>query len=192
MESAAEPDGDVHDATYHPAVETSVALRPACQDDLWLFERLATDPDAGGPFNWSGYKGVTAIRHQFDENGLIGADGGRLIVTNEETVIGNVAWNRVAYGTPEWSCWNIGISLLPEHRYQGFGTKAHFLLVAYLFNTRPVERIEAYTDVENVVEQRALATVGFTKEGVLRAVQFRDGRWRDVLMYSILRQEFAS
>jgi hypothetical protein len=35
-------------------VETEpVSLRPARLDDLWMFERLATDPDAGGPFNWS-------------------------------------------------------------------------------------------------------------------------------------------
>ena len=52
-----------------------VALRPACSDDLWVFERQGTDPDAGGPFNWSGFKGVTSIKNQFDENGLIGPDG---------------------------------------------------------------------------------------------------------------------
>jgi RimJ/RimL family protein N-acetyltransferase len=174
------------------AVETKpVGLRPACSDDLLIFERQAADPEAGGLFNWSGFKGLTTVKNQFDENGLIGPDGGKLVVTNDDEVIGSVAWTRVAYGIPEWNCWNIGISLLPEHRKQGLGTKAQFLLVSYLFDTRPVERIEAYTDVENVPEQKALAKVGFVKEGTLRSVQFRDGRWRDVIMYSLLRREFT-
>ena len=54
-----------------------------------------------------------------------------------------------------------------------------------------VERIEAETDVENVAEQRALERAGFTREGVLRHAQFRAGRWRDSVIYSILRAEVS-
>jgi RimJ/RimL family protein N-acetyltransferase len=50
-------------------------------------------------------------------------------------------------------------------------------------------RIEAHTDVENFAEQRALEKAGFTREGVLRSVVFRDGRWRDALSYSVLRDD---
>ena len=50
-------------------------------------------------------------------------------------------------------------------------------------------RIEAHTDVENIAEQRALEKAGFTREGVLRGVVFRDGRWRDSLSYAVLRDD---
>ncbi|WP_231976393.1 GNAT family N-acetyltransferase [Streptomyces sp. 3214.6] len=43
--------------------------------------------------------------------------------------------------------------------------------------------------MENLAEQRALEKVGFTREGVLRSVVFRDGRWRDGVSYSVLRDD---
>jgi RimJ/RimL family protein N-acetyltransferase len=168
--------------------EASVLLRPATADDLWVFERQAVDPDAGGTFNWSGYRDIRATRRRFDDNGLITPDGGCLVVEHDGAAAGTVVWGTTHYGTPAWWCWNIGISLLPEHRGKGVGTRAQRQLVAYLFATGPVQRVEAYTDVENLAEQRALEKAGLTREGVLHATQFRDGRWRDLVMYAIVRR----
>lgn len=164
-----------------------MVLRPATADDFWLFERQAVDAHAAGTFNWSGFRDARATRRRFDENGLIAPDGGSLIVESDGAVVGTVSWTKVYYGTPTWWCWNIGISLLPEYRGKGVGTLAQKQLVDYLFDTGPVQRVEAYTDVDNVAEQRALEKAGFTREGVLRSTQFRAGRWRDLLVYSVVR-----
>ncbi|MEJ3747687.1 GNAT family protein [Actinomycetes bacterium KLBMP 9797] len=172
--------------------DVRVALRPAVAADFWLFERQAVDPGAGGVFNWSGFKDVGRMRRRFDENGLVGPDDGCLIVVAGETVAGTVVWHKAVYGAPAWSCWNIGISLLPEHRGRGVGTRAQRQLVSYLLDTTPVTRIEAYTDVENHAEQRALEKAGFVREGTLRSTQFREGRWRDMVIYSVLRDEARS
>jgi aminoglycoside 6'-N-acetyltransferase len=169
-----------------------VDLRPALASDFWLFEVQAVEPSAGGPFNWSGYKSLAALSRRFEEHGLIGPDDGLLIVVHDGTAAGTVVWKRVTYGSPVWSCWNVGISLLPAARGKGVGTLAQRLLVSYLFDTAPVERIEAHTDVDNLAERRALEKVGFVKEGVLRSTQFREGRWRDVAIYSLLRSEYRS
>jgi RimJ/RimL family protein N-acetyltransferase len=45
--------------------------------------------------------------------------------------------------------------------------------------------------VQNVAEQRALERAGFTREGILRHTQLRAGRWRDNVIYSILRAEVS-
>lgn len=164
-----------------------MVLRPATADDLWLFERQAVEPDAAGVFNWAGYRDARAARRRFEENGLITPDDGCLIVEADKGAAGTVVWRKVTYGTPLWWCWNIGIALLPEHRGKGIGTAAQRDLVAYLFDTSPVQRVEAYTDVENTAEQRALENAGFTREGVLRATQFREGRWRDLVVYAQVR-----
>lgn len=169
---------------------TDVELRPAREDDLWIFERQASDPDGAGVFNWSGYRNLAATKRRLREDGFLGADDGCLIVSCGIEVVGTVVWKKVTYGTPSWSCWNIGISLLPEHRHKGIGTISQAALVAYLFNNTLVQRIEAFTDIENVAEQRALEKINFTREGVLRSTQFREGRWRDLYMYSILRSEY--
>ena len=173
----------------NPEDGTSVQLRPVREEDLWLFARQASEPESAGEFNWSGFKSTARIRHQFEQDGLLGPDGGRLIVVREDQVAGNVNWLRATYGVPEWWCWNIGIALLPDFRGRGLGTAAQRLLVHYLFGSTPAVRVEAYTDVKNVAEQRALEKVGFAREGVLRAVQFRTGEWRDMVMYGVLRTD---
>ena len=83
----------------------------------------------------------------------------------------------------------MGITLLPGARGQGVGTEAQRQLVRYLFAHTLVMRIEADTEAENIAEQRALEKAGFTREGVLRSVAYRDGQWRDGVRYSILRGE---
>jgi RimJ/RimL family protein N-acetyltransferase len=52
-----------------------------------------------------------------------------------------------------------------------------------------VERLAAFTDVENVPAQQVLESVGFQREGVLRRAMFRDGAWRDIAIYGVLRGE---
>ncbi|MFF4102605.1 GNAT family N-acetyltransferase [Streptomyces sp. NPDC001903] len=47
--------------------------------------------------------------------------------------------------------------------------------------------MQAWTDVRNLAEQRALEKAGFTREGVLRGAQWRGGRWHDQVLFSILR-----
>ena len=46
--------------------------------------------------------------------------------------------------------------------------------------------------MENLAEQRALERAGFTREGGLRHAQFRDGEFRDLVLYSRLRGDRPS
>jgi aminoglycoside 6'-N-acetyltransferase len=169
----------------------TVRLRPLRADDFPMLERQATDPEAGGRFNWSGFKDVARVRRQFEQDSLIGADEGLLVVECDGEAAGKVTWAKNTYGTAQWWCWSIGIGLLPEYRSKGVGTQAQRLLVTYLFDTTTAERVEAYTDVDNEIEQRALEKVGFTREGTVRSAQFRGGRWCDIYVYGLLRGDFA-
>ena len=111
------------------------------------------------------------------------------MVVREQERLGFVGWRKITAG-PASYYWNMGIGLLPEARGKGAGTAAQRELVRYLFAHTQVRRLEADTETENVAEQRALEKVGFTREGVRRAIVFRDGEWRDSVVYSILREEF--
>jgi ribosomal-protein-alanine N-acetyltransferase len=77
-----------------------------------------------------------------------------------------------------------------------WGTGANFeakALAAHLgFRALGLERLGAYADVRNGRSQTALAKVGFTREGVLRAWHRHGGEPRDVAMYSLLREEWAA
>jgi aminoglycoside 6'-N-acetyltransferase len=172
-----------------------VSLRPATLDDVAFLVRQYS-AEASGPWNWFGFRSENEIRRRLDDDGLLGADHGKLVVEvagdGGPTAIGDVSWHAVDYGPPPTSrCWNIGITLAPEWRGQGYGTRAQRLLAEHLFATTVVERVEASTDVENTAERRALERAGFSLEGVLRRAQFRGGSWRDMALYSLTRGEMS-
>jgi RimJ/RimL family protein N-acetyltransferase len=165
-----------------------VMLRPVKEDDLPVLDRFLMEPEASGPFEWHGWWDPGRFRRGWDENGLLGADAGYLMVVRGADRLGFVAWRKVVTSRGSF-CWNMGILLLPEARGRGYGTEAQRQLVRYLFAHTQVVRIEADTEITNIAEQRALEKAGFTREGVLRSYGFRDGRWRDGVLYSILRDE---
>jgi len=104
--------------------------------------------------------------------------------------IGHVGWHEVHYGPlPKSRAWNIGISLIPEARGQGYGGLAQRLLADDLFASTDANRVEASTDVENLAEQRALEKAGFVREGIQRGAQFRARSHHDVVTYSRLRED---
>ena len=82
---------------------------------------------------------------------------------------------------------DIGISLRPEHRGRGHGSRAQRMAAEYLFRTFPVHRVQASTDVTNIAEQKALERAGFVREGIIRGAQWRQGEWHDLVSYARLR-----
>jgi RimJ/RimL family protein N-acetyltransferase len=165
-----------------------IALRLVREDDLPLIDSLLQDPEMAGEYSWFGWFDVRRWRRGWDENELIGPDGGTLIVTQGDQPLGVVTWSR-RQSTPAGYGWEVGIALLPAARGHGYGTQAQRLLARYLFAHTPVQRISAATDADNIAEQKSLEKAGFTREGVLRGIGWRDGAWRDGVMYSLLRTD---
>jgi RimJ/RimL family protein N-acetyltransferase len=163
-------------------------LRPVAEDDLAVIERLTGDPEASGEHSWFGWFDPRLLRRRWEETGLLTDDGGSLMVVRAEERLGFVAWTRNQTTRTSY-CWNIGIGMLPNVRGLGYGTEAQRLLVDYLFAVTQVNRIEAVTEISNTAEQWALSKAGFTREGVLRGYGFRDGGWRDGVIYSVLRDD---
>jgi RimJ/RimL family protein N-acetyltransferase len=165
-----------------------VSLRPVSEDDLSWLASLRDGPAATGPHEWHGWSDPHWERRQWADSGLLGDNAGTLIVQHGTDRAGSVSWRRVQTGPTAFN-WAIGIGLAPESRGRGYGSAAQQLLVRYLFAHTQANRIEAVTEITNVAEQRALEKAGFTREGVLRGTTFRQGRWHDQVIYSVLRDE---
>lgn len=162
-------------------------LRPVAEADLPVIERLRTDPGLCGPFLWAGWSDPHRFRRRFEQDGMLGEDNGTLAIASGAGLLGIVSYRRVTAASL-W-CWSIGISLLPEARGRGAGSRAQRLLADYLFAHTTANRIQAETEAGNLAEQRALEKAGFTREGVMRGVGFRDGRYRDEVLYSVVRSD---
>lgn len=165
-------------------------LRPVEQRDLPMFRRFLIEPGLVG-LDWAGYRDPETSARRLASDGYLGHDDGRLMVDDgsADEAAGFVSYRRKTYATVDH--FEIGIALLPERRGQGVGWRAQALLCEYFFAHTAVQRIEASTHAENLAEQRSLEKAGFRLEGVMRAVEFRGGQWRDGCLYSRLRSDPA-
>ena len=167
-----------------------VHLRPFRESDLEVLTRFGTDPDFSAPYEWSGFRSPDEFRRRWEEDGFLGKDPHQLAVAQpDESIVGWVMWRDPNLFGREGRVWEIGVLLAPEHRGRGAGTEAQRLLAAHLFDTTTTHRICAYTEADNLAEQRSLEKCGFRREGVLREAGFRGGRWRDVVVYARLRDD---
>jgi RimJ/RimL family protein N-acetyltransferase len=163
-------------------------LRAFTEGDLPFLDRLCTDPDALGEFEWPGFGDPRARRKRWETDGYISAESTAVaIVRADDTVVGIATWK--PRGFPSGVTYEIGVGVVPEHRGQGVGTKAQQLLVDYLLDRTTANRIEALTNGGNLGEQKALERLGFRKEGIMRGRSFQHGKYVDVLVYGILRSE---
>ncbi len=79
-----------------------------------------------------------------------------------------------------------------EDRGRGYGTEALELLADFAFTSLGLERIELEVHMDNAAALRCYQKAGFTLEGVKRHAYYNDGRFTDLGMMSILREDWQS
>jgi RimJ/RimL family protein N-acetyltransferase len=89
------------------------------------------------------------------------------------------------------ACTEFGI-MIGEKSYwdRGFGTEAVRLLVRHGFETLNLNRIYLRVLETNPRAIRAYEKAGFSHEGRQRQAEFRNGKYIDLLVMSLLRSEF--
>jgi len=75
-----------------------VTLRLVSEDDLPWLASLRDGPAATGPHEWHGWSDSQWERRQWAESGLLGEDGGPLIVLHGTDRVGSVSWRKVQIG----------------------------------------------------------------------------------------------
>jgi RimJ/RimL family protein N-acetyltransferase len=162
---------------------TDVTLRRVREEDLDFLERLIGDPEWSGEFLWYGASDVGRVRRRWAENGLLDENGLCVqVVAGGQERLGLVTWRKLVTGSVS-HCWEIGITLAPDARGRGHGAAAQRALAEHTL----LNRVQAVTEIDHLAEQRSLETAGFAREGVMRGYGFRDGRWRDAVLYAVVR-----
>jgi len=87
----------------------------------------------------------------------------------------------------------LGIAI-HEERYwnRGLGTDAVRTLVDGAFRARPLVRIELTVLPENARAIRCYERAGFAREGVMRRYIYQNGSYADVVLMSVLHEEWAA
>jgi ribosomal-protein-alanine N-acetyltransferase len=87
----------------------------------------------------------------------------------------------------------LGYRLSPAYWGQGYASEAAQALVTFGFSTLGLHRIYALCHPDNAGSQRVMEKLGMRYEGHLREDwRYRDGVWRDSLLYAILAQDWLA
>lgn len=103
---------------------------------------------------------------------------GKLIGT-----IGYMWWNR------ENSSAEVGYSLARDFWNQGLMTEALAAAIDFSFDEWHLHRIEAQHETDNPASGAVMRKVGMRMEGTLRGRLYNKGRYVDVALYAILRED---
>ena len=86
----------------------------------------------------------------------------------------------------------VGYEISKDYWGQGIASEALEAVVKYGYHHLQLERIEALIEPENVPSQRLVEKQGFIREGLLRHYEFARGKFDDLYMYSIIKEDFQS
>jgi RimJ/RimL family protein N-acetyltransferase len=168
-----------------------ITLRPIQETDWTLIEEWGQHREGlWGPFQRFQMDHVPSLRQAYERSRLLTRESGFLLIETLENkqVIGYVRYTLIPYPDGDMPHPEIGFGIPAAHAHgKGFAKEAVGLLVDYLFAGYPTERISAFTETENIPAQRVMEAVGFQLEGTLRRAMFRDGHWRDMAVYGMLR-----
>jgi len=162
--------------------DKNVNLRVVEKEDLSLWAEWVNNPELYGEYLPLRQRSKTDLEKQYDKSP---PEAKRFFIEKKDgTKVGGIIH------FPVGELLEIGYALIPSERGKGYCTEAAMIIVDYLFLSRDIVRIQAYTDVRNVASQKILEKAGFKREGVIRKSMFIRGEWRDRYLYSILREEW--
>jgi len=107
----------------------------------------------------------------------------------DDKVIGEVSLKSIKWFNRKAE---VSIFIIPEYQRQGMAKSALKLLMKHAFDTFNLHRLEAEVFEYNAVSKSLIEKLGFKLEGVLREARYYNGKYWDILKYSILEDEFRN
>jgi [ribosomal protein S5]-alanine N-acetyltransferase len=84
---------------------------------------------------------------------------------------------------------DIGYELSQNHWGKGIASEALEAVIKHGFQVMNIQRIQALIELPNVPSQRLVEKHGFIREGLLRKYEFTRGKFDDLYMYSLLKED---
>jgi ribosomal-protein-alanine N-acetyltransferase len=167
-----------------------VRLRiPREEDARRLFE-LASDAEVTRFFSWGPYEEEAEALAWLQTLPARRGDGVALelaIADSDDWVIGITGVLEVSKRDRRAV---VGTWLGQAYWGTGANAESKALVARLVFEQLRMERLGAWADVRNPRSQRALERLGFVREGTLRAFHRHGDERRDVIAYSLLREEW--
>ncbi len=112
-----------------------------------------------------------------------------IVRKDQDRLVGTIGY---MWYQPENNSAEIGYSIARDCWNQGFMTEALAEVIRYSFENMGMNRLEAQHEKDNPASGAVMRKNGMVHEGTLRSRLYNKGRYVDVEIYSILRQEYLS
>ena len=82
--------------------------------------------------------------------------------------------------------------LIGNHKFWncGYGTEAMLLLLDYAFNHKNLHKVQAIVLKDNIASLKMHKKLGYIEEGLLRENIYKDGKYKDQVILSLLKSEY--
>jgi [ribosomal protein S5]-alanine N-acetyltransferase len=168
----------------------SLSLRYATVGDVPALFELGSDPEVTRFFSWGPYTSPAQPADYVESVSAARERGERL----EFLIIGPDSEPIGVTGLSELSRRDrravVGTWLGRRHWGTGANRESKALVARLAFGALGLTRLGAYADVENPRSQAALIGLGFEREGVLRSWHRHGARVRDVVLFSLLKDDW--
>jgi ribosomal-protein-alanine N-acetyltransferase len=168
----------------------TLTLRYATAADAPALLKLGSDDEVTRFFSWGPYSslaepagyiaGLSGERERGERLDflIVARDGGAVGVTG------------LSEHSPRDRRAIVGTWLGRAHWGTGANAESKALIAHVAFRLLGLERLGAYSDVDNARSQVALERLGFAREGILRRWHRHGDRVRDVVLYAWLREDW--
>jgi RimJ/RimL family protein N-acetyltransferase len=168
-----------------------IELRLIREDDLDLLYQALSNIDTRGDFFPTGVSSETSLRAEFSKTGFWDTEEGMLLmVTDSGEIVGEIEYFPITH-------YLVGYELSyqlfgSQHAGKGYTTEAVNLLVDYLCGRKRINRIQLNIHPGNGASRKVAEKCGFQFEGLMRGCWFHQGKYHDLEIWSLLREEAAN
>jgi RimJ/RimL family protein N-acetyltransferase len=170
----------------------TLCVRIPREDDAAALFAEASNPEVTRWFSWGPYGSQAEARSYLARLASQRVRGEHLDLVVEHLDAGPIGITGLGEFAPRDRRATIGTWLGRAWWGTGANREAKALMCHLAFALLGLERLGAYSNVEHERSQRALTRIGFQREGVLRRYHRHGGASLDVVVFGLLRAEWAA
>ena len=182
------------DYTYMPELTTPrLRLRKLTMRDAEDIYRYGRDPEVARHVLWDAYRSIgearAYLRYMLRKYRAHEPASWGIELRETGAVVGTIGfmWIQEDNAAAE-----VGYSLARDQWNKGLMTEALQAVIDYGFGRLNLNRIEAQHETTNPASGAVMRKCGMLHEGTLRGRLYNKGRYVDVQLYAILRQDYAA
>ncbi len=169
-----------------------VNIRMMRESDLEQYYKLIQGSvNSRGPYypaQPTAFTSLSALSKRVQEDGFwepVKRPSMLLVEDKSEKLVGEISWIPGRFDDYEmgWIIYD------PVARGKGYATEAAQMVISWMFNGMKINRIIAYVHSDNIASQRIAEKCGFRHEATLQGLWYQHGKYQDLELYRILREE---